>query len=495
MSNLLSIAGLINVQVSISALPAATPNFNSCLILGTSTVIDVVTRFRKYFTLPAVGVDFGTSSPEYLGAQAWFGQSPQPASVLIGRWAQNASAGQLICSPLTPANQLITAWSAITTGTFKVAVNGGAATIVTCNFTGNTTLAQVAATIAAALTTASLAATCTYDAINARFVFTSTTTGPSSTISFLTAAGSGTDISAQLNGQGLPAYVANGIAAESALAAAVLFDNQFGTLFYGLAIPGAVTADHQAVAAFIEGTTNPHYYGVTTQDPNTLLASDTSSVAFLLNQVAGLNHTAVQYSSTSPYAVLSYMGRMLTTNWQANNTAISNMYKQEPGITPENLSTTQAAVLKAKSCNVFAAYTNATSIIQYGTSISGQFTDTVVGADWLKGQIQTNIYNLLFGANKVPQTDPGMHQIFGQIEAACQQGVNNGLLAPGTWTGQGFGQLKTGDFLHKGYYTYQPPVSSQPQDVRASRISVPFQTAAKLAGAVHTASIAVTVNP
>ncbi len=189
------------------------------------------------------------------------------------------------------------------------------------------------------------------------------------------------------------------------------------------------------------------------------------------------------------------LGRMATVNFDANNSTITLMFKQEPGIVAEVLSPTQASVLNGNNYNYFAAFTNATSIIVNGKVASGQFIDTIWGVDWLANNVQTNVYNLLYGTNKVPQTDAGMHTIGTAIEASLADGVNNALLAPGIWTAAGFGQLVTGQFLQKGYYVYQPPISTQSAADRAARKSVPFQVAAKLAGAVHSVNVTIDVNP
>jgi len=87
MAQTLPVSRLISIAVSLTAAGAKAQNLSTLLILGSSTVIDVVERYRNYATLDAVAADFGTTAPEYLAAQLWFGQSPAPTSLLIGRWA------------------------------------------------------------------------------------------------------------------------------------------------------------------------------------------------------------------------------------------------------------------------------------------------------------------------------------------------------------------------------------------------------------------------
>jgi len=449
---------------------------------------------RSYNTLSAVATDFGTSSPAYFAATLWFEQNPQPQQLLIGRWAKTASAGQLFCGPLSAANTLLTAWTSINNAAFKIQIDGGSLLSITAlNLSSALSLAGVAGLISAVTT----GAVCTYDAVNNRFVFTSNTTGATSTVSFLTAGASGTDISNQLNGRSMAgngAYVANGIVAESALAAAVIFDATFGQQWYGLVIPEAVDADHTAVAGFIEATNTKHYYGVTTQSAGVLVAATTTDIAFVLKAL-GYNKTCVQYSSTSAYAVMSYLARILPTDYAGNQTVITLMYKQEPGVTAENLTASQADSAASKNANIFVAYNNSTAIIQNGVSCSGQFTDTVVGADAFAISIQTALYNTLFTIpTKVAQTNRGMHILTTAVTGVCLQFVADGYLAPGQWTSAGFGALNTNDNM-PGYYVYAPPVSTQSAAARAARIAVPIQVAAKLAGAVHTANVSIVVNP
>ena len=470
----LPVSRLINVAVSLSPAGASFPNLSTMLALGTSTVIDVVTRMRTYATLAAVAADFGTSVAEYTMASAWFGQSPQPTSLNIGRWAKTASAGQLYCGALSAANTLVSAWTGITTGAVKIAVDGGSVTLVdTMNFSAVTTLNGVAGVVQTALQAiggAFSAVTCTYDVVYNRFIITSGTTGTTSAISFLTAPGADTDITAMMAGLAASAgaYVANGIAAETALAAVTLFDSQFSGQWYGLDAYNFADTDITAVASYIEGATTPHFFFASTNETQLLATGDTTHIGYLLQQLS-VTHTSLSYSSTNAIGLAaSSAARILTTNWSGQNTAISLMYKTMPGIAPENFTLTQANALESYNANAYLNYANGAAIYETGITPSGQFIDTVIGIDWLRGAIQTNVFNVLYtSTTKISQTDQGMTSISSGIEAACSQGVINGLLAPGVWNSGGFGQLTIGQWMDKGYYIYQPPIASQLQPIGA----------------------------
>ncbi len=493
MTQSLPVSRLINVGVVLTPAGAQAQNLSTLLILGSSGVIDPVERYRNYGSIAEVAADFGTIQPEYLAALLWFEQTPQPTTLKIGRWAASAAAGGLRGGPLNAAQQALSVWTAITAGSFVYTKNGGSPTTVSgLNFSGASNLNGVASLITAALTGAQMV----WNATAARFELTSLLTGASSAISFLSAPGSGTDISGMLGmlSSSSGAYVFTGINAESAVSAVTTFDQDYGQSWYATTILGASDADHLAVAAYLEATNTKHLYGITTQSAGVLVAATTSDIAYQLAQL-DYDKTLVQYSGSNPYAVVSALARILTTDYTGNNTVITLMYKQEPGITAENLSSSQADAAKAKNCNVFTTYNNNTAIFQNAVCCSGVFIDVVTSTDWLAVTIQNSLYNLLYTSpTKIPQTDQGVIMMVTTVESVCSQAVINGMLAPGVWNSGGFGALKMGDYLPKGFYVYAPKVSSQDPVARAARHSVPIQAAVKLAGAVHDINVSVVVN-
>lgn len=485
----LPVSRLIDVTVDLEPTPAPFANFDTLLVMGESNVINVVERLRSYNTLGAVAGDFGTSAPEYFAAVLFFGQSPQPSTLYIGRWAQSATSGMNIGGPLTAAQQVIGNWTAITSGGFTILINGTSYVITGLDFSAQSNLNGVASTIQAVLT----GATCVWNGV--QFTITSNATGPSSTVSYLTPPGSGTDISTMLQMTAATAeQLVPGIAAESALDAVIILDSlQTYWYFLTFAAPDIVDADYLAIAAYIEGAANPHMFGVTTNEATAIVAPDTSSIGYFL-KLAGYRRSATQYCSTNPYAITSMFAYACTVNFNGSNTAITLMWKQEPGVDPEFLGTSQADELNFNNYNYNAQFNNGIAIIVNGITASGFFIDEVWGTDWFANNVQVNLFNLLLDTPKVPQTDPGINQLSNTIEGSCVQAVTNGLLAPGVWTGPPFGALNTGDNLPKGYYVYAPPVATQAAAARAARVSPLIQVAAKLAGAVHTVSVLINVN-
>lgn len=268
--------------------------------------------------------------------------------------------------------------------------------------------------------------------------------------------------------------------------------------WYGLhlAVPEAdypSDADIISVAAAIEAATVSRIFGITTDEADTLVAAVTTDLSSKL-KAAKYSRTFIQYSTSSRYAALSAFARAFTVDFTASNTTITLKFKQEPGVTYETMTTSQANNLEAKNCNVYVYYENDTAILEQGVMSNGDFFDERHGLDWLQNAVQTADFNTLYtSTTKIPQTDAGTTTRIANIEKVLDQAVDNGLFAPGVWTGGPLGVISTGDTLTKGYYTYAENVDDQLQVDREARKGVPIQVLGKLAGAVHYGTVAITV--
>ena len=496
----LSVSQIVNVQVNMTPLPVPQRNFGSLVIIGpTEGVVDVGERLRGYTSLDDVAMDFGTTPPEYLAANLFFSQAPQPAFVYIGRWAQTATHGWLRGATLPLSAQSMTTWNAIHDGSMAISIDGTPHTLSGLNFSAALNMNGVASIIQAALPSGTQVI---WDASNSRFKVRGIVTGTNGAVSYATSTGSGTDISGSRTGLSQAAGASapvGGIAAEtpvacmSALASAS--NDWYGAMFAPTLSTDITDQQYIDTAAFVEAVNPSRVFGITTMSAGVPDGTNTSDLASSLQALA-YEHTFIQYSSSSPYAVASMFGRAFTVDFTANNSMITLKFKTEPGVVAEFLSASQAAALKAKNCNVFVNYNNNTAIIQEGVMCGGFFFDERQGLDWLQNNVQTTLYNILYtSTTKIPMTDPGMHLLVTGVESAMIAGINNGLIAPGTWqTNSVFGTLQPNQFLDRGYYVFCPPVASIPESQRAARIAPTIQAAVKLAGAVHFANCIVNVN-
>ncbi|PWI77254.1 hypothetical protein DEO48_25145 [Enterobacter sp. CGMCC 5087] len=487
----LPVSDVVEVDILMAPRAAQMRNFGSLLVLGSSDVISPLERMRTYTSFDAVEADFGTEAPETQAAQRYYSQSPQPKDLYVGRWVKDAAAGELQGGILTQAQQDMALFTVVTDGAMKITVDGTLKTITGVTFAAESNLNGVAARVADKLPTA----TVVWDASAGRFVVTSKTTGATSAVSFAQANTSGTDLSAlMLLTQDDGAKTAAGLPAES-LTDCVALMAEFSAKWYGLTLADTDVelADAVAVAKLIEAQSPSRIFGYTVQDGEAIDPQSTKDIAATLSS-AKLGRSLTQYSGTDAYAAASLMGRAFSVNFNGNNTTITLKFKQEPGITAEFLTSTQAKALKAKNCNVFVNYNNGTAIIQEGVMANGDFIDERHGLDWLQNFLQINLYNLLYtSTTKVPQTDAGNTRLLANVEASMDQAVDNGLIAPGVWNGKPLGHLSPGDMLTKGYYVWMDSIDTQAQSDREARKAVPIQVACKLAGAIHFADVLVNV--
>ena len=212
------------------------------------------------------------------------------------------------------------------------------------------------------------------------------------------------------------------------------------------------------------------------------------------------NTRCLYYGGTAQQARLfaaAYASRLLGSNLSGSNTAITMQFKNLSTINPdETITSTILANCITAGVDVYIDVAGIPMVYSDGAN---KFADEVYNLIWLVDSLKVAAFNALQGvANKIPQTEDGMNLFKSMLRSVLIQGVTNGYLAPGTWTSATtFGN--TTDFisniLQHGFYIYSIPVSQQSTADRAARKAPLVQIAAKEAGAIHSASILVYINP
>lgn len=473
---------IVDVTIQMSPLAAATRNFGAMLIVGASDVIDTQERIRAYSSVTDIANDFGTSAPEYQAAVAFFAQSPQPTTVQVGRWARSATSGLYKGKILSTSDQEMDNFTTISAGAFDVTIDGSVVNVTAVNLSAQSNLNGVASQVSAALQSKG---TCVWN--GQQFVIKSASTGQTSTVSTVTS----TQLSQAMGlDSGTMVTGAPAETLEEATVALLDINTWYGAFYTG----DIEDQDVINTAALISASTPSHICAFTLKETDELDGTQTSSLGYELAQL-GNNRVLPMYSSTNDNAAMSVLGRMSTVNFEGSNTTITLMFKQCPGVEPEYLKTSQANALQRNNVNVFAAYQNDTSILQYGTMSGGWYIDEVHGLDWLQNRVETDLWNLLYtSTTKIGQDESGMTAILSTVNSSLEAGVRNGLIAPGVWNGDEFGTLKRGDTLTTGFYVYIQPLEEQAQADREQRKAPPIQIAVKLKGAVHSIDVTITVN-
>ena len=480
---------IVKVNIFTSPTFPARKGFGLLNIVGNSLRLPSGDRVRTYGDITEVGADFQSTDEEYLAAQIFFSQSPAPNQLLISRRFGSATPGELLCGLGLTTD--IPTWQAVTNGGFDVKLDGVNKQVTAANFSGAANLNAVAGIIQTKLNVLAAGTTCVYD--GTRFIIRSATTGTSSSVDFLTApTGSGTpvDVSAMMAGLSTNSgKITAGFAAESITASLIAIQN-INQAWYGLALTNEATEQNlKDASAYCESLVKVH--AVSVQNTNCIDSTSSADIGSYM-KAQGYSRTFVQYDNNDKYPAISAFARAFTVNFNEANSTITLKFKQEPGISPLNLTESQRLALVAKNINYYTVFGDSAMLAE-GVMANGRFFDEVHGLDWFQNAIETNIFGYLYSSpTKIPQTDRGVARLIQKAEQACQDAVNCGLLAPGQWNGMDLGEVKSGQYLPKGFYVYAQPVAEQNQSDREARKAPPIQILAKGGGAIHYVDVSVT---
>lgn len=215
---------------------------------------------------------------------------------------------------------------------------------------------------------------------------------------------------------------------------------------------------------------------------------------------AGLTRTRVLYYEDTEIEALrmvsTYASRMLSVNFEGNNTTLTDHLKDLTGILADkNLSQTKYLLAKKNGAVVYASFRGVPKVSSTGVNL---FFDQVYNSLWLKGKLEVVLFNVLAQTQtKIPQTEEGMDVYKNGAVSVCEIAKRNGYCAKGKWTRPDtFGVLE--DFHRNiediGYYIYTLPITEQSAAERDERHAPLMQIALKEAGAIHDGTVIVNIN-
>lgn len=282
-----------------------------------------------------------------------------------------------------------------------------------------------------------------------------------------------------------PDKVAVGVklSGDTTVKAAVDACRSFNTEWYAFAFAEEQTdSDIAAVAAAVEAYDNPTVYFYASNAANALVSGTTN--IFNTLKIAGYTRSIGIFSNES-YADVAFMGVFCSFNTLANNSAYTMAYKSIAGITAEELTDAQLAILKGYNGNAYCKFGRNYSFIVQAVVANGNYVDEIYLYDVAKNLIQQHVIEGLTSARVIPQTESGISTIISFINNACEKLRSIGFIETGVWNGPQVGSLKAGDAVTGGYYIESDPISSQSAAERASRVTPPIYVALKSAGAIE----------
>lgn len=491
MASTLPLSDIVDISVNVGPVAAVRTNFNLGLIVGKSNIIPTDTRVRVYSKLTDMTADEWTGNePEYLTAQIYFSQSPQPGNVAIGRWQvpETAVAAVTACRNANSEWYACTVCGASASDIHEVAQYIEAASPSSVYFYTTHDEEVISGTVGNIM-----------DTLSKNSVHR--TLGQYSTNNVKT-------VGYEVGGAGAATDIHSGTANEFQIAVDGDETNHTATLTLTNCTTGDKTAaEMQKQINAIGGTT---YSNVTVEysvdhyvitSPNYGEGSEIRITNGTSNDIAaelkiGAANGATDIDGTTTYveAAAAIMGYAMGANTQTSNSAYTLFAKLEIGITAETLKGTELTKIKSYNGNAYVNRGSVYNLFENGVMHDGTFFDEVLNIDMLTNALQVAVLNTFIDQSKVPQSDDGMQTLETALTTPLENAVKIGFIAPGIWNSASVLSVKTGDILTTGYKILADSVSSQSQADREARKAPPVYVLIKTAGAFHNLKIGLYEN-
>lgn len=455
-------------------------------------------------TASALTSIFGTETTTAAMVNAIFSQNPNILNaggyVVVAPYLESvvqtpATAGTLTTVDLSTK---LTALKAVTSGDLTITVDGTEQAVTGIDLSSAETLEDIALLLQNEISGVTIAA------VNDALVFTSLTTGATSSVAIsATTGGSGTDLYGSSYLNGASATAEDGEAAvmgpETTAQAIARLSEEIYT--EGILTTRAISsAEAIAASNLVEAMPN-----------NILFITDVDTASLesggLFYQLQGNKNTRKllylpgdttdDKRANARLFAAAFASRGLSVNYAASNSTITMTYKDLAGVSVDtNISETILNQCEAVGADVYCSVEGLPKVLSFKQG--GLYFDELTNQIWLRTTVQTTVANLLFTTRtKIPQTTQGVNTIVNAVNRVLNQGVINGMIGAGEWNSPDtFGVYE--DFMRSirtlGYYVYYVPVAEQSQADREARKCPLINIAVKQAGAIEHANIIIYVE-
>jgi hypothetical protein len=380
----------------------------------------------------AVSKFFGPASAEYMQALIYFGgfdtSTVKPGFMLFAPYNVTARSGFLQSGSL--ASISLTTLKTYT-GVLTITLDGVAETSSTINLSGATSFSNACTIIEAAFTTPPVV---TYNPVNSTFVFTSPTTGASSSVSFA----SGSLAAELLLTQATGAFISAGAVLDtpnSAMNNAVAQSQNWGTM---VTLFEPVLADKENFATWFNAQNNRYGYLAWDTDAQASVANATEPFGVVAKNLsyngvacisgsasdiaAGIANGTIPAGTTLATAALAtatfVAGAIASINFSQTNGRITLAFRSQSGLAPTCNALQTSENLLTNGYSYYGAYATANQgfVFFYNGNMPGEFEwlDSFVNQIYLNAQLQLALMTLVTQVNDLPYNQQG----YGLIRAA-----------------------------------------------------------------------------
>lgn len=458
------ISTVVDVSISLQTQPVTQAGFGTGMILTNETPISSwgSELIRSYASTTEVLEDWTSTDEVYLAAVAYFGQTPSPTTLKVG--LETTRVAQV--TTITFDANFVTG---NTIGAFDFSVGGLTQTITSTAFTSDnaTTLAAITSKIDA------LSEFSASDNGSDTITITSAVAGVSFTTETPVVTGGASQAVATV-----ATTTPNTGPAESMAAISEQDDDFYGVIWIERTV-GLV----YGMVSYIE--TVRKIFGTISSAAGTLSAVSTTDIGYLMN-AASLNRSYWGYNADpTDYMESAWKGRCFpydpgSITWHMQTLST---------ITADNLSSSQRSAVNNKNGNMFLTI-RGSNVTFGGRMASGEYIDTIRGADWLQARMQESILQKLVSSKKVPFTNQGIAIIEAEVRAQLENAIRVGFLSNDPLDPDS----NDPDRANFPYIVTVPDVSDVSSADKANRSLTGVSFEAKAAGAFHSVTISGTIT-
>ena len=384
----------------------------------------------QFATAADVQAYFGASSTEASIANVYFrgyeNGTQLPGNLLMTRYPETAIAGWLRGGSI--ASVTLGQLQAFT-GTLSITVAGVVKTSGTINLSGATSYSNAATIIQAAFVSPGF--TVTYDSTQAAFVFTTTTTGATQTMTYAATGTLATNLRlTQATGAILSQGAGAGVPAD--FMAGIINQNQNWATFMTTWEP--LLAEKEAFAQWSNSVAPRFLYVCADSDINVLTANSSVTFGNYL-QVNELIGTCPIYGDYTHAAFVC--GFAASLNFNRLNGRATLCFKSQSGLVASVSNATQYNAVLSNGYNCYGAFgsnnpANNTNWFTPG-SVSGSWlwADTYLNQIWLNANLQLSLVNLLTQVGAVPYNTQGNGLIYSAALDPINAAKNFGAIRAG----------------------------------------------------------------
>jgi len=393
----MSLEDQVSVSITSTSVTPTRESFGIGLLMAQKVPAGFINRVYEFFKpsdLTAFG--FSVNDPAYLAAVKYFGSTPRPKSLKIGkRLLGTTQTIKLTCLSATAGDvYTITVVNQAT----------GVSTTITRTVPGASTTSAEATAIAAL--------------INAVTGFAASAVGAVITC---TATGGAGVLQNYLDWS--PNFSLKDNSADPGIATDLAAVQAEDSDWYGLILDSCSKAELLAAATWAEANTKLFPgRNCDTEIGDNAVTTDVISTG-----------KASAYVRTGGIAtqnnLLGFIDAGIMGEEFARDPGTSTWkFKTVPGVKADKWSASQYSTIKTKRGNLYSAVAGI-NMLEDGITFSGRFFDSVRGQDWLTSEIKTRVFALLASLPKVPFTDAGVDAVVSVIKGALQDAIKRGYIA------------------------------------------------------------------